>query len=351
MTNEPRWYPLESLAEHVGGHVFGDPQLRIEGIRPFESAEEGDLTLALEKQYRDQIGATRASAVIVPRDFSLGNKTLLQVENPKLAFAKLLALFHEKPFLAEGISSLAYIGHGCHIADKVTIHPFVYVGDEVEIGDGVTLFPGVCVGNGCVIGKDCRLYPNVVLYDGVSLGNRVILHGGTVIGADGYGYVFDGQRHFKISQGGTVVVQDDVEIGANSCVDRATFGDTLIEKGVKLDNHVHIAHNCTVGENTLMVAQVGLAGSVKVGKDCAFGGNAGVIEGVHIGDQARVMVKTLVTKNLASCREVSGNPAMDHRQRMKLEALTRRLPELYAEQQLRSRGKAAKKKKGRKTKS
>lgn len=332
MTSELPRYPLQILAEYVGGRISGDPQIQIGGVRPFQGAEEGDLTLALEKRYRDQIPVTRASAVIVPLDFTSTEKTLLQVENPKLAFARLLAFFHEKRFVAEGISPLAYIGRRSQISEKVSIDPFAYVGDQVQIGDGVKLFSGVYVGDGCAIGQDCTLYPNVVLYDGVSLGRRVIVHGGTVIGADGYGYVFDGQGHFKIPQIGTVVIEDDVEIGANCCVDRATFGTTLIRKGVKLDNHVHIAHNCEVGENTIIVAQVGLAGSVKVGKNCALGGNSGVIERVQVGDQARVMVKALVTKDVASRGVVSGNPAMDHRRRMKLQALTRRLPELYREQ-------------------
>ncbi len=347
MTNEPPRYPLQVLAEYVGGHITGDPQLQISGIQPFQSAEEGDLTLALEKRYRDQIPVTRASAVIVPPDFTCSEKNLLQVENPKLAFARLLAFFHEKRFVAEGISRLAYIGRSSHISEKVSIDPFVYVGNQVRVGDGVKLFSGVYVGDGCVIGPDCTLYPNVVLYHGVSLGCRVSVHGGTVIGADGYGYVFDGQGHFKISQLGTVVIEDDVEIGANCCVDRATFGATLIRKGVKLDNHVHIAHNCEVGENTIMVAQVGLAGSVKVGKHCAFGGNAGVIEGVQVGDQAKVMVKALVTKDVASHAVVSGNPAIDHRRRMRLQALTRRLPELYNERKTIHGGKGTKEKKGK----
>lgn len=334
MTGRREGCTLQELAEYIGGRVVGDPRLEIKGIQSFEKAEAGDLTLALEKRYRNQITATRASAVIASADFSSTQKSVLQVKNPKLAFARLLAFFHEKAFAAEGISPLAQVGRGCHISDEVTIGPFVYVGDKVKIGDRVTLFPGVYVGDGCVIGQDCTLHPNVVLYENVSLGRRVILHGGTVIGADGYGYVFDGKRHVKILQTGTVVIKDDVEIGANSCVDRATLGTTVIEKGVKLDNHVHIGHNCKIGENTLIVAQVGLAGSVETGKDCAFGGQAGVIDQIRIGDRVRVMVKSAVTKDIDSDQTISGNPAMDHRRWMRLKALSRRLPELYERQKV-----------------
>lgn len=321
-------HTLGELAEYVGGRVVGDPHLEIARIQPFEAAQPGDLTLALERRYRDHLAFTRASAVIVPESFASAEKPLLQVANPKLAFARLLGLFHDQPFVAAGISPLACVGKHCRIAENVTIHPFVCVGDEVTIENGVTVFSGVHVGHRCVIGRGSVLHPNVVLYDGVSLGRRVVIHGGTVIGADGFGYVFDGQQQVKIPQTGTVIIEDDVEIGANSCVDRATFGATVIEKGVKLDNHVHIGHNCRIGEHTIMVAQVGLSGSVEVGKNCVFAGHAGVVHQVKIGDRVTVTAKTAVTKDVPSDSVVSGHPALPHREWMKVQALMRRLPEL-----------------------
>ena len=322
-------YQLCELARLVEGRVLGDPELPITGVQPFERAQPGDLTLAGTKKYWSDLGGTRASAVIVPSGIKSSQKNLLQVDQPKLAFARLLAVFHRKPFRATGISSLAHIGENCKIPEQVTIHPFVYLGNEVVLGERVTLFPGVYIGDGCCLGSDCVLHPNVTLYENLQLGQRVVIHSGTVIGADGFGYVFDGRQQVKIEQTGTVELGDDVEIGANSCVDRATFGSTVIEPNVKLDNHVHIGHNCRIGRNTVIVAQVGISGSVDIGENCVLAGQAGVIDHINIGDNVTVMVKTAVTKDIPSGRTISGQPAMDHRQTMKIQALTRRLPELY----------------------
>jgi UDP-3-O-[3-hydroxymyristoyl] glucosamine N-acyltransferase len=306
-------YTLQKLAEHVGGRVAGDSQIEIRGIQPFESAGPGDLTLAGQKKYHEHLDQTRASAVIVSPGVVSEEKPLLQVEKPKVAFARLLSLFHPRPAAAQGISPLAHISESAQVSEDVTIHPFVFVGDH------------------CVIGRGCVLHPNVTLYENVSLGERVILHSGAVIGADGFGYVFDGQTQVKIPQTGSVTIGDDVEIGANSCVDRATFGATVLERGVKLDNHVHIGHNCRIGENTVMAGQVGLSGSVEVGKNCVFAGHAGVVDHVKIGDQVTVMMKSAVSKDVPSRSVVSGQPAMEHRQWMKIEAVTRRFPEIYRE--------------------
>lgn len=322
-------YTLCELAALIGGRVQGDPELPISGVQPFERAQEGDLTLAETKKYWANLARTGASAVIVPPQISGSQKTLLQVDRPKLAFALLLAVFHRQPFQTTGISPLAYIGENCQIPEQVSIHPFVYLGDEVVLGERATLFPGVTIGSRSSLGSDCILYPNVTLYDNVKLGHRVVIHSGTVIGADGFGYVFDGQQQKKVVQTGSVELGDDVEIGANSCVDRATFGSTVIESGVKLDNHVHIGHNCRIGKNTVIVAQVGISGSVDIGENCIFAGHAGVSDHTRIGDNVTVMLKTAVTKDIPSGRTVSGQPAADHRQAMKLQALTRRLPEIY----------------------
>ncbi|MCH7804361.1 MAG: UDP-3-O-(3-hydroxymyristoyl)glucosamine N-acyltransferase [Acidobacteria bacterium] len=324
-------YTLQKLAEHVGGRVAGDSQIEIRGIQPFESAGPGDLTLAGQKKYQEHLDQTRASAVIVSPGVVSDQKPLLQVERPKVAFARLLALFHPRPAAVQGISPLAHISGSSRLSKDVTIHPFVFVGDEVVIEKEVTLFSGVHVGNHCVIGRGCVLHPNVTLYENVSLGERVILHSGTVIGADGFGYVFDGQTQVKIPQTGSVTIGDDVEIGANSCVDRAAFGATVLERGVKLDNHVHIGHNCRIGENTVIAGQVGLSGSVEVGKNCTFAGHAGVVDHVKIGDQVTVMMKSAVSKDIPSHSVVSGQPAMEHRQWMKIEAARRRFPEIYRE--------------------
>jgi UDP-3-O-[3-hydroxymyristoyl] glucosamine N-acyltransferase len=324
-------YTLQQLAEHVAGQVSGDRQTEIHGIQPFDSAQRGDLTLASDRKYRDCLENTEASAVIVSPDVVSTKKALIQVEDPKIAFARLMGLFFQKTFKARGVSPLAQVSANSTVAQDVSIYPFVFVGDGAVIQEEVTLHPGVSVGNHCIVGPGCTLYPNVTLYDNVSLGSGVILHSGAVIGADGFGYVFDGQQQVKIPQTGRVIIGDNVEIGANSCVDRATFGETVIEKGVKLDNHVHIGHNCHVGENTVFVAQVGISGSVEIGKRCTFAGHAGSVDHVKIGDDVTVMMKTAITKDVSSHSVVSGQPAMEHQKWMKAEALRRRFPEIYQE--------------------
>ncbi|RPJ58643.1 MAG: UDP-3-O-(3-hydroxymyristoyl)glucosamine N-acyltransferase [Acidobacteria bacterium] len=324
-------YKLQQLAQLVGGRIHGDSALEIEAVRPLEAAQPGDLTLAEGRKNRERLESCPASAVIVPPGVTFPTKTLLEVARPKLAFAQILEYVHRTPFRAQGISPLSAVGKDCRIPPEVSIYPFASLGERVTIGLRVTVFSGVRIGDGCAIGDDVVLHPNVVLYPGVRLGNRVVIHGGTVIGADGFGYVFDGSRQVKIPQTGTVVIDDDVEIGANSCVDRGTFGPTVIEKGVKLDNHVHIAHNCRVGSNTIMVAQVGISGSVSIGRNCIFAGHSGVVDHVTIGDDVKVMMKSGVSKDVPPKSSVSGQPAMDHRQAMRIESITRRLPEIYEE--------------------
>ena len=324
-------YRLEQLAEQVGGEVAGDPDTPIRRLRPFETAGPGDLTLAARKRYEERIPESGASAVIVSRTVPFHNRPLLRVDNPKLAFARLLQYIRQTPFVPIGVSPGATVGRDCSIPERVSIHPHVYVGDGVTLGEEVTLHSGVHVGNGCSIGPGSVLHPNVTLYDGIRIGARVILHSGAVIGADGFGYVFDGERQVKIPQRGTVVIEDDVEIGANSCVDRATFGQTTIGRGVKLDDHVQIGHNCTIGENTVMVGQVGVSGSVTVGRNCILAGHSGVVDHVRIGDGVKVLAKTMVTKDIPDGMTVSGQPARDHRTTVKIQALTRRLPQLMKE--------------------
>jgi len=322
-------YTLKELARQVGGTVLGDPEIRIRRIQPFESAEPGDLTLAALPRLLNQIEKTKASAVIVPPGVESTHKSLLQCRNPKLAFARILRLYHLKPFQAAGISQLVSIGEGCRISKAVSIHPFVTIGEGTVIEDRVTIMQGTVIGGNCRIGEGCTLYPNVTLYPKTSLGRNVIIHSGTVIGADGFGYVFDGERHLKIPQSGSVVIEDEVEIGANSCIDRATFGCTRIGKGVKLDNHVHIGHNCTIGENTIIVGSVGISGSVEIGRDCLFAGQSGAADHVKIGDNVTVMAKTAVTRDVPSGSRISGIHGRDHRHQMKIEAILQKLPEIY----------------------
>lgn len=324
-------YTLQQLAEILEGQVVGDGTITITGVRPFEQADTGDITLAVDPKYRNHLDESRASAVIVGLEVEASGKPLIQVTNPKLAFARAIALFHSEPYQALGVSPLAFIGKECQIAENVAIHPFVYVGDHAEIGEQVTLHPGVVIGRGCRIGAGCTLYPNVTLYPGITLGQNVILHSGCVIGADGFGYVFDGEQQVKILQTGTVEIQDEVEVGANSTIDRATFGATVIERGVKIDNQVQVGHNCRIGENTVISGGVGISGSVTMGKNCILAGQAGVADHVTIGDNVIALARSGISKDIAPGSIVSGAPAQDHRAELKFEAMLRHLPSLYEE--------------------
>ena len=322
-------YTLTQLAQHVDGEIAGDPEIQIEGVNPFGDAGPADITVAFSKGYLQRLHTTSAAAVIVPPGTQSPGKALLKVQNPKLAFARILHLFTEKPFEPLGVSHLASIGERCQIADAVSIHSFVSIGADVSVEDGVTMESGVVVGDGCKIGAGATLHANVVLYPGISIGKRVTLHGGVVLGADGFGYVFDGQTQVKMPQTGSVVIHDDVEIGANSCVDRATFGATVIERGVKLDNHVHIAHNCRIGENTVIAGCVGISGSVTVGRNCVFAGQCGTVDHVTIGDDVMVLARAVITKDIPSGSVISGSYGRDHRLELKQEAMLRRLPQIY----------------------
>ena len=324
-------YTLARLAQLVDGELVGDPELIIRRVRPFEDAGEGDITYAAKACYREKIASTQASAVIVQELIPAVGKSLLCVSNPKLTFARVLQLLSLKPFRARGISPQASIGEDCEIAQEVSIRDFTSVGERVRIDDQVTIGPGCVIGDGCRIGSGTTLHAGVTLYSGVTLGERVILHSGCVVGADGFGYVGHSGGHFKIEQTGTVVIEDDVEIGANSCIDRGTFGATVIGEGCKLDNLVHVGHNCLIGKHTIIVGCVGVSGSVEIGDHCLIAGQAGISHHIKIGDHVTIMQKTAVTKDVQSGSVVSGQHCRDHREQLKAEALIGRLPEVFRE--------------------
>lgn len=324
-------YKLARLAQLVEAEVAGDPGLVIRRAQSFDTAVEGDITYAATSNYLERLNSTDASAVIVSQLIPEANKALLLVSNPKLAFAKVLQLLSSKPFQASGISSRAFVGTDCQISSQVSVAPFVNIENRVKISDQVTIGSGSSIGEGCRIGAGTILNSNVTLYPGVTIGRRVILHSGCVVGADGFGYAGHSEGHFKIEQTGTVIVEDDVEIGANSCIDRATFGATLIGKGSKLDNLVHVGHNCRIGKHTIIVGCVGISGSVEIGEHCLIAGQAGISHQVKIGDNVTIMQKTAVTKDVESGSVVSGLHCRSHREQLRAEALIRRLPEFYRE--------------------
>lgn len=313
----------------MGGHISGDGDVVIRAVKPFLDASSEDITLAADDKFRENLSRSRAAAIIVSETTPPTGQSLLHVKNPKLAFAHILALFYRSAYEPKGIHPSAHIGRNTKIGSDLSVFPHVSIGDNCRIGDRVSLYPGVVIGDEVVIGDDTIVYPNVTIYHNVQIGRRVIVHSGTVIGSDGFGFVFDGQRQVKIPQVGGVEIQDEVEIGANCAVDRATLGNTTIGRGTKIDNGVQIGHNCTLGEHCVIVAQVGLSGSTKVGNQVTMAGQSATHQHVIIGDGAVVTGQAGVTKNVKPAAVVSGTPARDHTQWKRAQVLVARLPKLY----------------------
>ncbi len=253
---------LAEICELVQGNLRGNPQVEIGGVAPFEEACEQDISLAADAKFLNRIDKSRAGALIVPMTCDSDQGNLVLVENPKAAFARVMARFYPQPKPSDTISDRADIGEHVSMGSDVQIGPFVSIGKHVTMGHRVTLHPGVVLGDDVTVGNDVVMEPNVVIMERCRIGNRVLIHAGTIIGTDGYGDAPEGEAYLKIPQTGNVVIGNDVEIGANNTIDRATFGSTRIGNGVKTDNLVHVAHNVTVGDNTLLIAQAGVAGSV-----------------------------------------------------------------------------------------
>ncbi len=319
---------LGELASWVEGELDGDSQLKITGAAGLEEARNSEISFVLGTKYVEKAKMSKAEALIVPPNLRELGKPLILTENPYLAFAKILTLFTLKPRQALGVSRDAYLATTVTLGENVSIYPQVYVGDDVVLGDRVTLHSGVYVGAGVHIGDDTLIYPNVTVLDGCVIGNRVIIHPGTVIGCDGFGFAQDGATHFKIPQVGFVQIDDDVEIGANCTVDRATMGKTWIQRGVKIDNLVQVAHNVVVGEDSIIVAQVGISGSTKLGKRVILAGQVGVAGHLEIGDNVRVGAKSGVPKSIPPGQTVLGIPAIDHKTYLRCSQIVSRLPQI-----------------------
>lgn len=319
---------LGELAELVGGRIKGDASIEITGCAPFEMAQEGDITFVRGDKYVARLDETSASVVITPPEVVSSERSLLWAENPQLAFAKILTLYHRKPCQAKGVHGTASISPTARLGKDVSVGPFVVIGDHVVIGDRVVIQSGVHIGDGSSIGSDSVIYPNVSIYRETTIGERVILHSGVVVGSDGFGYVRDEKAHVKIPQVGGVTIEDDVEIGANSTIDRATMGQTVIKRGVKIDNLVQVGHNVVIGENTIVVAQVGLAGSTKIGRDVILAGQVGIADHIEIGDHVIVGAQAGVAKSIPSHQVVQGSPSMPQKDFLRSAILIPRLPQI-----------------------
>ncbi len=322
---------LGDLAKLVEGELVGEPEVEISSVAPIDCAQDGQITFLANKKFLNKVGTSEASAMIVPPGIDLLGKPGIVTSNPYLAFAKILkALAVERP-PCFGIMDGSSVAASARIGDGSTIFPGCYVGDNVVIGKGSVLYPNAVLYQNVAVGDDCVIHSNAVIREGCQLGCRVILQPSAVIGSDGFGYAPDGLSYYKIPQVGIVVLEDDVEIGAASCVDRAALGVTRIKRGTKIDNLVQVAHNVTIGEDTIIVAQVGIAGSTSVGNHCTFGGQVAIAGHVSIGDNVMIAARGGVSGNLKPNQILSGAPVMEHREWLKATMTFPKLPEMRKE--------------------
>jgi UDP-3-O-[3-hydroxymyristoyl] glucosamine N-acyltransferase len=331
-------YTLAELAARVGGRVEGDGGARIEGVAPLEDAGAADLSFLANPKYRRAFETTRAGAVVVgPGEAAAPGRNLLRAPDPYLAFAKVSTLFHPPPAAVPGVAPTAFVHPTARVDPSAEVMPFAYVGAGAAVGARSVLFPGVYLGPGAAVGSDCVLHANAAVREACRLGDRVVLQPGCVVGSDGFGYAFDaegegaGPRHYKVPQAGRALVEDDVELGANVCIDRGTLGDTLVGRGAKVDNLVQIAHNVAVGPLSILVAQVGVAGSTKLGSGVVVGGQAGIIGHLHIGDGVKLGAKSGVMSDVPAGETWSGTPARPHADWLREQGAQRRMPDLLKE--------------------
>ncbi len=327
---------LSELARHVGGRVIGDEGVEIWRVASIEEAGPGDITFLAHPRYRSYLATCKASAIIVGGGVAIqtpaeSGRGFLQVSEPYIALAKILRLFNPIRRYNGQVSPYASIDPTAILGEGVTVFPYVYVGERVRVNRRTVLFPGVFLGDGVEMGEDCVLHAQVTVLEGCRLGDRVILHAGVVIGADGFGYAGEGRERIKIPQVGIVDIEDDVEIGANTTVDRATLGRTVIGRGTKIDNLVQIAHNVVVGEHSIIAAQAGVAGSTKIGNEVILAGQVGVVNHIEIGDKARIGPQSGIPRSVPPGALLSGGiAAAPHQEWLKVMTLLPQLPKLWS---------------------
>ena len=329
---DKRDYNLKELAELVEGEVVGDGELLISGFAPLETAEEGDISFLVKAGQVEKLSSFKGSAVIVPLGVEGADIPVIRVEDPYLASARIHTLLLEKPFAAQGIHERAWVGETTVVPQEVSIGPLAVVGEHVILGERVTIEPGVVIRDNVRIGNDTTIKANVTIAEGCVIGNRVTIQSGAVIGSDGYGYATDKQGvHTKRPQVGIVRIDDDVEIGANACIDRAAYGVTHIKSGSKIDNLVQIAHNVEIGENCLIISQVGIAGSATLGRNVVLGGQAGIAGHITIGDGVMAAARSGVHNKQPPGAVIGGAPAIPMKQFGKAAIQFGKLPEMRRE--------------------
>lgn len=320
---------LRELAERLGAEYAGDGDLLIRGVAALEDAGPDRLTFAASERYIRKLAESRAGAAIVGSDPGIEGLNLILCDQPQLAFIQVVRLFHPDDTVFQGISPLAAVSDTAVVKEPTDIGPFVTVGPDAVVGARCRIGPSVTIGAGVTVGEDCQIHPNVVLYPGVTIGRRTIIHSGSVIGADGFGFVSrDGVNH-KIPQVGSVRIGDDVEIGACVCIDRGTLGDTVIGNGVKIDNLVQVAHNVKVGDGTILVSQVGISGSSTIGRNCVLAGRSGMKDHIEIGDGAVLAANSVAINDVQPGKVVAGFPAHDIETWRRSTVILRNLPKYW----------------------
>ena len=327
-------FSAKQIAEFIQGTIVGDENATVHTFAKIEEGIPGAISFLSNPKYTSYIYDTQSSIVLVNKDFEPEREvkaTLIKVDNAYESLAKLMTLYEQSHPKRTGIDPLAYVAPTAKIGENVYLAPFACVGDHAEVGDNTELHPHATVGRNAKVGKNCILYTNSNVYHDCIVGDNCILHSGSVIGADGFGFAPTPNGYDKIPQIGIAILEDDVEIGANTCVDRATMGATIIRKGVKLDNLIQVAHNVEIGSNTVIASQTGIAGSTKVGEWCMFGGQVGIAGHIKIGDKVNLGAQSGVPGNIKSGQSLIGTPPIEMKNFFKSSAVFKKLPEMYME--------------------
>lgn len=327
-------FTAQQIASYLNGEVVGNPEAAVQTFAKIEEGVEGAISFLANPKYEHYLYETKSTIVLVNRDFTPSQAvtaTLVKVDNAYEAVARLLTLYEQNTAKRKGIHPLACVAETAQVGEDSYVGPFAYIGENAVVGKGCQIYAHVVIEERAKVGDNCLFYPNVSIYHDCVIGNNVILHSGCVIGADGFGFAPSAEGYEKIPQIGIVTIEDNVEIGANTCVDRSTMGSTYIRAGVKLDNLVQIAHNCDVDSHTVMSAQVGMAGSTKVGKWCMFGGQVGIAGHITIGDRTLVGAQAGIAGSVKGNVTIQGSPAFDAKGFMRSSVVFKRLPEMQSQ--------------------
>lgn len=323
-------FKLSYISDIVQGRLIGD-DLTVNGVSSLANASENDLTFLFQKKFLEQAIKSPAKAFIVAEGLEVEGKSYIIVKNPSLAQAKILQLFYPEKMENMSVSEKSYIAPTVELHHPVTVKDFAFIEDNTIIGEGSVVYPYVFIGKNVKVGRNVKIFPHVAIMDDTEIGDNAIIYPGAVVGADGFGYAFDGTKYVKIPQVGKVVIENEVEIGANTTIDRATMDETRIGAGTKIDNQCMIAHNVTIGQNSVFAAQVGIAGSTKIGSYVIMGGKVGVKDHVNIGDRVQVGGMSGIMNDLDSGTKIAGIPAMSYVKWLKIQSIIEKLPELKKE--------------------